>query len=618
MLICQEILQTRLGRRTYEMSKVPWRDTNGNIRGVLGTGHDITELKDARDELQGMVKSLQRSNGHVELLHKISDRLLGSTAPQAEIHKLCGEVMRFINCDVFINFLTDEQGLRLNACEGLDGARRRVYEKPTHGTTVSCLVAQQAQRIVIERVSDSRLPGADRLSALGITAFACYPLVADGEVMGTLAFGSRQRNSFFADELALMKSAADSLATAIKRERAEEALRRSEALLRTIINGANDPVYLKDREGRVLMGNSATAAALGFSSAGLLENRRPDKASLPGWVKEIDDNDRWVMDNDILATVEEHAPGEQERTFMTSKVPWHDDQGNVIGLISIAQDITERIKMEQELRNTAVALAEKNALITELFINVSHEFRTPLSVLQLAVEILDEHESRGELEPERLRHSIEIMGSNTRRLTRLVGNMVDIARINAGAKLPVFAPVDIAALLRNMVCLVRPYALQKGLKMTLSRHPNSREIYTDAEFVQRIVINLLSNAIKYTPRGGWVHVTYSTDVEGCVITVEDNGEGIPENKQQIIFEHFRRANNTLARSSEGCGIGLSLTKSLAELLGGSIRVKSALGRGSAFTVQLPDRLDAYTKNNAASLPDNLQDLVITELSDIGF
>jgi signal transduction histidine kinase len=299
-------------------------------------------------------------------------------------------------------------------------------------------------------------------------------------------------------------------------------------------------------------------------------------------------------------------------------VPWYDEQGSVIGLISIARDITERIRMEQELRRTAQALAEKNALITEFFVNVSHEFRTPLSVLRLAVEMLDEHESRGELDPDRLRRSIDIMDTNTRRLTRLVGNMLDIARINAGAKRPAFAPVDIAALLGDIVGLVKPYALRRGLKMTLACSPDRRMLHTDAEFVERIVVNLLSNAIKNTPRGGWVRVACGGSAAGCLISVEDNGEGIPDDKQRIIFDHFRKANSSLARSSEGCGIGLSLTKSLAELLGGSIRVKSEVGRGSAFFVELPDRREAGANSDAVLLSGNLHDLVITELSDISF
>ena len=98
--------------------------------------------------------------------------------------------------------------------------------------------------------------------------------------------------------------------------------------------------------------------------------------------------------------------------------------------------------------------------------------------------------------------------------------------------------------------------------------------------------------------------------------MEDNGEGIPEDMQRQIFDCFHRVNNTLVRSSEGCGIGLSLTKSLAELLGGSIRVKSTPGRGSTFFVDLPDRREADVQQNTGLLSARLQDIVLTELADI--
>lgn len=378
-------------------------------------------------------------------------------------------------------------------------------------------------------------------------------------------------------------------------------IRRCKALLRAIIYGLHRSAFLKRRDGRMLMANAA-AVTLGLPLSGLSgeETARECYGDMYG-------HNDWAMDHNdpVIAN-----SAEQKLTFMTSMMPLY---GSLKG---IARDTAERIRMERQLRSTTQELAKKNALIADLFVNISHEFRTPLSVIQMAVEILDEHMCRAELDADRLRYSIDIINANTRRLTRLVGNMLDITKINAGVKQPLLSSVNIAALLRKLVELVKPYALRRGLEITLACRKTVCVVRTDAELVARIVVNLLSNAIKYTPRGGWVRVTCSGGAAGCRISVEDNGEGIPDDMQRLIFDHFHKANNTLVRSSEGCGIGLSLTRSLAELLGGSIWVKSTPGHGSAFFVDLPDRRETGTQQNTGQLSARLQDLVITELSDI--
>jgi len=291
------------------------------------------------------------------------------------------------------------------------------------------------------------------------------------------------------------------------------------------------------------------------------------------------------------------------RQFMTASMPG-------VGSVNDNVDSAEQLRREKK------QWAKKNALLTDVFMDLSHEFRTPLSIIQLAAELLDEHVSRGELERDRLRNSIDAINVNTRRLTRLVGNMLDIIRINAGARQPAFSPVNISVLLRKVVELVKPYAERRGLKITLECRRSARILCTDAEMAARIVVNLLSNAIKYTPHGGRIRVACTGGASGCRIPVEDTGIGMPEDVQREIFNCFYRADNTLTRTSEGCGIGLSLTKSLAELLGGSVWVKSTPGRGSAFFVDLPDRREASLQPDAVLLSGWLQDLVLTELSDI--
>ena len=621
MLVCQESMTTINGYRTYSLSKVPWRDTNGNILGVLGTAHDITELKNARDALQETVKSLRHSNECIELLYETTEKILSSATPRRDTKAPCAKVMRFLNCDVFCNYLVegDQPVLYLNACVGVSDEQRRNITPLAFGAGVCGRVAQTGRRIVAEHIQSSTEESLVFLKQIGVRAYACHPLLADGKTIGTLSFGTRTADSFSEEELALMKSVADSIAVAVKRISAEEALRQSEELLRAIIDGANDPVFLKDRESRILMANEAMAVTTGVPVAGMMGKPAIEYYKDAECARINMENDRRVMENDVAEVVEEKVfSGKKMRTFLCSKTPWHDEQGKVIGLIGVARDITDRIVMEQELRQAARELAEKNALITDFFINISHEFKTPISVLQLAMEIMSEHMKRGSLDGEKLQKNLNTMMQNTCRLSKLVGNLLDITKIDAGFLQPMCAYTDVVTLLKNIVESVKPYAARRGLNMAFSCGMRVKVMNTDAEFVERIVINLLSNAIKHTKTGGTVCVACEDRKESIVISVQDNGEGIPDDKKQIIFDRFRQVNNTLARSSEGCGIGLSLCKSLAELLGGHIWVESREGCGSDFLVELPKTRIPRATLNIGVQSSTLQSRIMTEFSDISF
>ncbi len=621
MLICQESVITKNGYRTFSLAKVPWRDTHGNLLGVLGTAHDVTDLKNARDELQELVRSLRRSNECIELLYETTERILRSAAPREDIEELCTKVMHFLSCDVFFNYLLEEDAymMQLNACGGVTDEQRQQLEHLPLGMAVCGCVAKAAVRIVAENIQTEDLDGTKFFKDIDIRAYACHPLMANGMPIGTLGFGTRSKDCFSDEELALMKTVADSIAVAVKRVQSEEALQENEMLLRAIINGANDPVFLKDRQCRMLMANEATAAASGDSLNEILGKTVMEYHKDTECARVIVENDRRVMDNNRAEVIEERvSTGIETRTFLASKTPWQDAQGNVIGLIGVARDITDRIQMEKELRQTADELAEKNALVTDFFINISHEFKTPISVLQLAIEILGEHQKRNSMDKELLERNLGIMLQNTCRLSKLVGNLLDITKIDAGFLQPMCAYADIVKLLKNLVESVKPYAIKRGLHMVFLSSIRSRVILTDVEFVERIVINLLSNAIKHTPNGGVVNVALEDRGDVMLISVRDNGEGIPHDKEHIIFDRYRQVNNTLARSSEGCGIGLSLCKSLAELLGGRIWVESVPGRGSDFYVELPVKQTKDTVNSLGVQPANLQSRIMTEFSDISF
>jgi signal transduction histidine kinase len=171
------------------------------------------------------------------------------------------------------------------------------------------------------------------------------------------------------------------------------------------------------------------------------------------------------------------------------------------------------------------------------------------------------------------------------RLVHLIDNMLVTARIDAGLEEPCLMSTDIVALTASIAEAAGEY-LRGSVAVSFSSITDSLTMPADAHKLSKILLNLLSNAAKHSPAGGCIHVSLETRPERVCISVSDEGCGIPKDRLNVLFDRFRPA-ESLARSSEGCGIGLSLTRSMVELLGGSIRAESRPTMGATFFVELP-------------------------------
>ena len=404
-----------------------------------------------------------------------------------------------------------------------------------------------------------------------------------------------------------------------ERKQAAQALQRKEALLQDIIDGTEDPVFIKDCNSVILMGNRALSQAMGLPLDQIIGSTDAQVYTDPQIAKTIMDNDRQVLLLRSAMSFEETVPTpDGPRTYLSNKTPWMDEKGGLLGIIGIAHDITSRKDMETELRRKTVELEEKNRLITDFFINISHEFKTPLSIILLLTDMMEEETGRMGMQNADDGRFLKMMRVNAYRLRRLVANLLDITKLDAGFMEPQWDYMDVAALLKSVVASADFYAAKKGIAMSFSACPDKLYMSTDSLMLERILMNLLSNAMKHTPPGGAIRVAFSEHDGTAVITVADNGEGIPEEKRDVIFDRFRQVNTSLARTSEGCGIGLSITKALTELLGGNISFQSELKVGSVFSVELPVKHYQVDGHNADFSGMGLHSRVQMELSDIDF
>lgn len=237
----------------------------------------------------------------------------------------------------------------------------------------------------------------------------------------------------------------------------------------------------------------------------------------------------------------------------------------------------------QAQQQRAEELTELDRAKTAFFSNISHEFRTPLTLI---LDPVAELRSRSEDLDDRAREELDIVWRNGLRLAKLVNTLLDFSRIEAGRMQANFTPVDLGAVTAELASVFRSAIERAGLAFTVDCPSPHEPVYVDRDMWEKVIFNLLSNALKFTFAGG-ISVRVTHDGADAVVTVSDTGVGVPAAEVPRLFERFHRIENVRARSNEGSGIGLALVKELVELHSGSISAHSAEGAGTTFTIRLP-------------------------------
>ena len=249
----------------------------------------------------------------------------------------------------------------------------------------------------------------------------------------------------------------------------------------------------------------------------------------------------------------------------------------------IASAIADARSYEQE-RKRAEALAEIDRAKTVFFSNVSHEFRTPLTLLLGPLEEM--LAARKTDLPDDVRKELSIAHRSALRLLKLVNTLLDFSRLEAGRLQAAYEPTDLSTFTEQLASMFRSAMEKAGLNFHVHCEPSAEPIYVDRAMWEKIVFNLLSNAFKFTLKGE-VELSLTQREHTVELMVRDTGVGIPADELPRVFERFYRVSGVGGRSHEGTGIGLALVHDLAKLHGGAVSVESQQGRGSAFTVSIP-------------------------------
>jgi len=261
-----------------------------------------------------------------------------------------------------------------------------------------------------------------------------------------------------------------------------------------------------------------------------------------------------------------------------------EDYRGFLSLIGghVTTAIAEARALEEE-RKRSRALAELDRAKTAFFSNVSHEFRTPLTLM---LGPLEEILAMGGGLPPGIADLAAVTHRNGLRLQRLVNTLLDFSRIEAGRVQASYEPVDLAKLTAELASTFRAAAEKAGLQLIVECPQLGDPVYVDREMWEKVVLNLVSNAFKYTFEGR-ITVRLSAQGERATLSIADSGAGIPEHELPHLFERFHRVEGAKGRTQEGTGIGLALVSELVKLHAGTVEARSALGHGSTFTVSIP-------------------------------
>ncbi len=367
-------------------------------------------------------------------------------------------------------------------------------------------------------------------------------------------------------------------------------LREREARIRRLVESNIICIFFWNLNGAITQANDALFDMIGYTRQDLLS----------GSVRWTDMTPPEYLGADERAVAEIKATGRcrpYEKEFLHKdghRVPvllggtlfeGSRDEG-----VAFVLDLTERRQAEatarayETERKRAEALAEIDLAKTAFFSNVSHEFRTPLTLTLGPLETL--LEARQGALPAGIREQIAMAHRNCLRLMRLVNTLLDFSRIEAGRARASYQPTDLASLTGDLASSFRSACEQAGLRLLIDCQPLSVPVYVDPDMWEKIVLNLVSNAFKFT-FDGEIEVKLRAAGDNCELSVRDTGVGIPGEELPRVFERFHRVESSQGRTLEGTGIGLALVQELAKLHGGSVRLESTVGRGSTFTVAVP-------------------------------
>ena len=444
--------------------------------------------------------------------------------------------------------------------------------------------------VIPDVLADARTnsqPVAAAFGAIEARSLICVPLVKEARFVALLVVHHREPPEWSADEAALLERIAERTWYAVENARAEAALSESRDVLALAMRGGRMGAWSRDMVSNQVWWSRELEEIFGLDPGGFA-------GTTMGFRSLVHPDDEPKLAAAVASAVQARGEYSIEFRFRHASGEWrwmegrgravYDDDGAPTMLYGLGIDITHRKRAEDELRRLNAEMSEAGRRKDEFLATLAHELRNPLAPIANALEIL---RLKDPLDAD-TRWTRDIIDRQVRQLTRLVDDLLDLARITRGKVQLRHERLDLAAVVHSAVEGARPLidSLHHALTITLPRERLG--IDADPTRLTQILLNLLNNAAKYTPEGGRIDVTVARSGDEAVVSIRDSGIGIAAEHLPSIFQMFSQVAPAIERSHGGLGIGLALARGLLELHGGSVEAHSAgLGQGSEFVVRLP-------------------------------
>lgn len=358
----------------------------------------------------------------------------------------------------------------------------------------------------------------------------------------------------------------------------EEELKRVRNELQAVLDNVPAYIYQIDANGHYVFANRAYLKLIGWNLDNLVG--RPVTDVFPeDEARSFLANNRAILESGETSEFTESAElADGTHVYSSVKTPLFGSDGKALAILGISTDITDRVRSEE-------ALKESDRRKDEFLAILGHELRNPLAPLSTGVELLKQANGK----PEAVEGVRGMMKRQLTHLTRLVDDLVDIARINRGQIQLQRRRVDLNEVLDSAVDQVRSKIADRGHQLIEQRTQTPLLVNGDAERLTQVTVNLLTNAVKYMEEGGTITLSTDADNGQAVVRVKDTGYGIPREDLDSIFQMFKQVGEHQDRTGgSGLGIGLALCRRLVEMHDGTIEARSAgTDRGTEFIVRLP-------------------------------
>ena len=414
-----------------------------------------------------------------------------------------------------------------------------------------------------------------RAVGLSLRQVVALPMTVGEQLVGAIYIFRAYGGSFSSNDRQVLESFADQAAIAVNNARLYQEVAGEKRRLDAIIEASADGILILDAAHHITVFNRALTRMTGLGAAEALHARHDEviqlhnkragmtlaEAEAGGWP--LAGSGSLYVEGDII------RPDGSPISVGITYAPLFDREGRLVNIVGSVRDIT-RFREADELKSTFISI-------------ISHELKTPVALIKGYAGTLRREDAAWDMAT--VRESAAVIEEEADRLTQLINNLLDASRLQAGGLSLNLSDVALDQIAQR---LVRKFRTQTDQHTLTADFPSDMPvIQADAARLEQVLSNLIGNAIKYSPKGGAVRVTGRVRLDEVIVSVSDEGIGIPLEEQGRIFERFYRVDDALSRRTAGSGLGLYLAKAVIEAHGGRIWVESAPDRGATFSFALP-------------------------------